>query len=167
MRPDWDARRAFYRGDLARRAFVEMRATSRLVIEGEALSFGAVLTFFESESEAAAAQERLAALHADLAPAMRSFGEFRRVVDAVGVVLGAIRVNAPAVGMDALVGTGPHDPPPPVPGQQTAFLARLRAADATEAFVHVASAPPRDAWPAAAFIGRGTVVHVDRGDAMP
>jgi hypothetical protein len=66
VRPDWDARRAFYRGDLARRAFAEMRATSRLVIEGEALSFGAVLTFFESESEAAAAEERLAAMRSSV-----------------------------------------------------------------------------------------------------
>ena len=95
------------------------------------------------------------------------YGEFRRVVDLTGTVLGAIRVNAPAFGMPALVGAGLSDPPPPIPGQQTAFLTRLRASDRTEAFVHVATAPPRDTWPGATFLGRGVVVHVDRGDAMP
>ena len=137
------------------------------MIEGEALAFGAVITFFETEADAARAEERLAPLHAEIEPAVRSFGDFRRVVDKTGLVLGAIRVNAPEVGMPVLVGAGPTDPPPPIPGQQTAFLARLRAADGSEAFVHVAAAAPRDTWPAATFFGRGIVSHVDRGDAMP
>jgi len=167
VRPDWEARRAFYSGDLARRSLEAMRGTSRLVIEGDGLAFGAVLTFFEGERDATLAEERLSPLHAELEPTMRSFGEFRRVVDLTGTVLGAIRVNAPAFGMPALVGAGLSDPPPPIPGQQTAFLTRLRASDRTEAFVHVATAPPRDTWPGATFLGRGVVVHVDRGDAMP
>jgi hypothetical protein len=144
-----------------------MRATSRLVLEGERLAFGAVLTFFESEADARAADARVAPLHPQVPESMRSFGEFRRVVEITGVVLGAIRVNAPTAGMPALLAAGRDDPPPPVPGQQTSFLARLRASDGDEAFVHVATAPPRDEWPAARFFGRGVVVHVDRGDAMP
>jgi hypothetical protein len=144
-----------------------MRATSRLVVEGERLSFGAVLTFFATEDDAAQAEARLAPLHEEVEPAMRSFGEFRRLVEARGLVLGAIRVDAPAEGMPVLIAAGPSDPPPPVPGQQTAFLARLRSADGAEAFVHVATVPPRDSWPAATFLGRGLVTHVDRGDAMP
>ncbi len=99
--------------------------------------------------------------------ALASFGEFEPLLNARGSVLGAIRVDAPIAGARALVGFGRRDPPPPVPGQQTLFLARLRADDGVEALVHVASAPPRDAWPGAEFFGRGVVVHVDRGDAMP
>ena len=167
MRPDWVARRAFYASELGRRSLDVMQATSRLVIEGDGLRFGAVLSFFPGESDASLAEERLAPMHAELESATRSFGDFRRVVDVRGVVLGAIRVNAPVVGMPALIGVGAVDPPPPVPGQPTAFLARLRGADGTEAFVHVASAAPRDLWPAATFWGRGVVAHVDHGDAMP
>jgi hypothetical protein len=166
VRPDWDARRAFYASEFALRSLEAMRATSRLVFEGDGLGFGAVLTFFATEADAMLADERAGALH-QTPEAPRTFGEFRRLVDLRGVVLGAIRVNAPAVGMPALIGAGSADPPPPVPGQLTAFLARLRAADGTEAFVHVASASPRDHWPTATFLGRGLVVHVDRGDAMP
>jgi hypothetical protein len=167
VRPDWDARRAFYGGDLARRSLEAMRATSRLVVEGDVRAFGAVLTFFASEDDAALAEERVAPFHAELDPAMRTFGEFRRVADVRGTVLGAIRVNAPRESMRVLVAVGASDPPPPVPGQDTVFLARLRGADGSEALVHVASDDPRDAWPSASFIGRGVVVHVDRGDAMP
>ncbi len=98
---------------------------------------------------------------------MPRFGEFEPLVDVRGAVLGAIRVDAPFAGAPALVGFGRRDPPPPVPGQQTLFLARLRADDGIEALVHVASTWPRDAWPAAEFLGRGVVVHVDRGNAMP
>ena len=164
IRPDFAARRAFYASDLARRSLEAMRASSRLVLEGE--RFGAVLTFFATEDDVRLAQERVADLHAELAGAM-DFGDFRRRFDLSGVVLGAIRVNEPEVGAPALIGVGRIDPPPPVPGQQTLFLARLRASDGTEALVHVASAPPRDRWPDAEFLAPATVIHVDHGEAMP
>ena len=144
-----------------------MRASSRLVLEGERREFGAVLTFFANADDAGRAEERVAQLHSELEPAMRGFGEFRRRYDLRGTVLGAIRVDAPVQGAPALLAVGRVDPPPPVPGQQTLFLTRLRADDGTEALVHVASAPPRDVWPQAEFLGRAVVVHVDRGDAMP
>lgn len=162
--PDFAARRAFYASDLARRGLEAMRASSRLVLEGE--RFGAVVTFFASEEDVRLAEERAGDLHAELGRAM-DFGEFRRRFDLSGVVLGAIRVNEPVVGAPALVGVGRVDPPPPVPGQQTLFLARLRASDGTEVLVHVATAPPRDSWPDAEFLERATVVHVDHADAMP
>ncbi len=167
VRPDWSARTAFYASDLARRSLDVMRATSRLVLEGDAREFGAVLTFFATEDDLRRADERLAALHEELDAAMGAFGEFAGRFDLRGVVLGAIRVDMPVPGAPALVGVGRVDPPPPVPGQQTLFLTRLRADDGTEALVHVAHAPPRDLWPAAEFLGRATVAHVDRGDAMP
>jgi hypothetical protein len=137
------------------------------VLEGQDHDFGAVLSFFTSAEDARDADERVAPLHAELEPAMRSFGEFRRRFDLRGAVLGAIRVDVPTAGAPALLGVGRADPPPPVPGQQTLFLARLRADDGTEALVHVASALPRDAWPNADFFARAVVVHVDHGDAMP
>lgn len=144
-----------------------MRATSRLVLEGDGLAFGAVLTFFADSEDLRLEEERLAPLESELDPATHSFGEFRRLADLRGSVLGAIRVDAPIRGSPALLGFGRVDPPPPVPGQQTLFLARLRADDGIESLVHVASAPPRDVWPGAAFLGRAVVSHVDRGDAMP
>lgn len=167
MRPDFAARRAFYASDLGGRALEVARASSRLVVEGERGSFGAVLTFFASRDDLLGAEERLLPLGSELAAAQSSFGEFRVVCDIRGPVLGAIRVGGAAVGAPALVGVGRVDPPPPVPGQQTLFLARLRGEDGTEAFIHVGQAPPRDAWPSAEFLGRGVVVHVDRGDEMP
>jgi hypothetical protein len=148
-------------------SFEAMRATSRLVIEGERSTFGAVLTFFATEADANAAEERLAPVHERVPPELRSFGEFRRVLDVTGTVVGAIRVDRATPGKPVLLAAGDAEPPSPVPGQQTLFLARLRASDGTEAFVHVATAPPRDEWPSATFLGRGLVVHVDRGDAMP
>jgi hypothetical protein len=167
VRPDWEARRSFYRGELAIRSLQAMRSTSRLVLEGEGGRFAAVLTFFATAEDAQLADERLVALRIDLEPALASFGEFRVLGDFGGVVLGAIRVDAPVVGAPALVGFGRREPPPPVPGQQTLFLSRLRGSEGTEAFVHVASSPPRDVWPDAAFLGRAHVAHVDRGEAMP
>ena len=164
VRPDFAARRAFYASDLASRGLETTRATSRLVLEGE--RFGAVLTFFASEDDALRAEERLGDLRAELERAIK-FGEFRQRFDLRGVVLGAIRVGAAEVGAPALVGVGRVDPPPPVPGQQTLFLTRLRASDGTEALVHVGSAPPRDRWPDAEFLERAIVVHVDHADAMP
>ncbi len=159
---DFAARRAFYASDLARRSLEAMRATSRLAFEAD--GFGAVLTFFETEEDARLDDERQQDLHEAHAA---DLGEFRRRFDLRGVVLGAIRVNAVEAGAPALIGVGRADPPPPVPGQSTIFLARLRAGDGYEALVHVASAPPRDAWPDAEFLGRAVVIHVDRGDAMP
>lgn len=166
VRPDFAARRAFYASDLARRALEAMRATSRLVIEGEGERFGAVLTFFASEDDARLAEERLAPLHAELGPAS-DWGEFRRVADVHGVVLGSIRIDVVRAGAPALVGIGTREVPPPVPGQQTLFLARLRARDGREVIVHVGASAPLDVWPMAEFLGRGIVVHVDRANAMP
>lgn len=129
--------------------------------------FAAVLTFFPSVEDALAYEERAAPLRAEVDPAMAAFGEFRPLHDVRGVVLGAIRVGEPVAGAPALVGVGRAEPPPPVPGQQTLFLARLRGSDGMEALVHVGSASPRDRWSGAEFFAHGVVVHVDRGDAMP
>ena len=144
-----------------------MRATSRLVIEGDDLSFGGVLTFFEGAADAARAEERSAVVGAELEAALRSFGEFRAVADVTGVVLGAIRVDAATPGLRVLIGVGRADPPAAVPGQQSVFVARLRGTDGTEVLIHVAGDTPRDVWPNADFLGLGVVTHVDRGHAMP
>ncbi len=164
---DFAARRSFYASALAARQLEAIGASSRLVLEGEAERFGAVLTFFPSPEDAAVFEERLTPLRSEIDAAMRSFGQFTRISDVRGSVLGAIRVGEAVGGAPALLALGRRDPIPPVPGQQTLFLARLRADDGVEVIVHVASAPPPGAWPEAEFFGRAVVVHVDRGDAMP
>jgi hypothetical protein len=167
VRPDFAARRAFYGSDLARRADELAGVTSRLVLEGENGAFAAVASFFASPDDAVSAEERLAPMRDELDAAQSAFGAFRPVADLRGVVLGAIRVNAAAPNAHAIVGIGRGHPPPPIPGQPTLFLSVLRATDGTLAFIHVATSAPPDTWPSAEFLGRGVVVHVDRGDAMP
>jgi hypothetical protein len=164
---DFVARRHFYASELARRADDVTRLSSRLVLEGDRGAFGAVVSFYPGPEDALAAEERLAPLREEVESAQAGFGEFRPLHDLRGVVLGAIRVNEAAVGAHAIVGVGHGHPPPPVPGQPTLFLSVLRANDGTLAFIHVATSPPPDTWPDAEFLGRGMVVHVDHGDAMP
>lgn len=159
VRPDFAARRAFYAGPLGRRQLAALGATSRLVFENERL--GAVLTFFRG----AVPDESV--VPAEIRAATASFGEFRPRVDLRGTVLGAIRVDRARPGLETLLAVGRLDPPPPIPGQSTVFLARLRSDDGIEALVHVATASPRDLWPAADFLEHLVVVHVDHGDAMP
>lgn len=159
VRPDFAARRAFYAGPLGAAQLEALGASSRLVLESA--RFAAVLTFFER----AVPDEPV--VPAEVRAAMAAFGEFRPRFDLRGKIVGAIRVDRARPGQEALLGIGRRDPPPPVPGQSTVFLARLRADDGTEGLVHVATASPRDTWPGAEFLERLIVAHVDRGDAMP
>jgi hypothetical protein len=140
---------------------------SRLVLEGERAEFAAVLAFYETPEDVRAAEERLAPLRAEVDRAMATFGEFQPLHEVRGTVLGAIRVDRAEVGAPTVLGVGRQDSPPPVPGQQTQFIAVMRGEDGVVAFVHVAHIWPRDRWPEGIFFRRGFVVHVDGADVMP